>query len=137
MPDDEACGGLEQMLAGMYGAQPLMNGLGERRNNDRYPIVRDVRYKVVSGRGEPESGLGQTVNVSSRGVLFKAQKPLPPGKRVELAISWPAQLDGKCALKLVARGRITRCHGSQVAVEIDKYEFRTQGSRGLMAADRL
>ncbi len=114
-----------------------MNAPGERRANDRFPIVRDVRYKVVSGRGDPECGVGKTVDVSSRGVLFTAQKPIPPGKRLELAISWPAQLDGKCALKLVARGRITRCRGSEVAVEIDKYEFRTQGSRGLTTAERF
>jgi hypothetical protein len=115
------------------GAQPQLEVPGERRGNDRFPIVRDVRYKVTSGRGEPESGVGQTVDVSSRGVLFTAPKSLAPGKRIELAISWPAQLDGKCALKLVAKGRITRCRGTKVAVEIDKYEFRTQSSRGLMA----
>jgi hypothetical protein len=116
------------------GTQPLMDVPGERRSNDRFPIVRDVKYKVISGRGEPESGIGKTVDVSSRGVLFTAPKSLAPGKRIELAISWPAQLDGKCALKLVARGRITRCRGTKVAVEIDKYEFRTQSSRGLMAS---
>ncbi len=109
-------------------------GFAERRANDRFPIVRDLKYKVVSGRGVPESGAGHTVDVSSRGVLFMAQNPLAPGKRVELAISWPAQLDGKCALKLVARGKIVRCCGKQVAVEIDKYEFRTQSSRGVAPA---
>lgn len=109
-------------------------GISERRANDRFPIIRDLKYKVVSGRGVPESGAGHTVDVSSRGVLFTAQSPLAPGKRVELAISWPAQLDGKCALKLVARGRIVRCCGKQVAVEIDKYEFRTQSSRGVAPA---
>jgi hypothetical protein len=111
--------------------QQLGQFVGERRGNDRYPIVRDVRYKVMNGRGEPDSGTGETVDVSSKGVLFKAPKPLAPGKRIELQISWPAQLDGKCALKLVARGRITRCRGDRVAVEIDKYEFRTQASRKL------
>jgi hypothetical protein len=125
------------VLAGFQSEHPLLNSTGERRGNDRYPIVRDVRYKVVSGRGDPDSGVGKTVDVSSRGVLFTSQKPLPPGKRVELSISWPAQLDGKCALKLVARGRITRCRGNHVAVEIDKYEFRTQGSRSLTAPDKL
>ena len=106
-------------------------GSSERRANDRFPLVRDLKYRVVSGRSAQESGTGHTVDVSSRGALFTAETPLPPGKRVELSISWPAQLDGKCALKLVARGKILRCRGRQVAVEIDKYEFRTQSSRGL------
>ena len=99
----------------------------ERRANDRFPIARDLKYKIVSGRGTPESGTGQTLDVSSSGVFFEAETPLAPGKRVELAISWPAQLDGRCALKLVARGKIVRCRGNRVAVQIDKYEFRTQG----------
>ena len=120
------------MLGAFHSDGPLQYPAGERRSNDRFPIVRDVRYKIISGRGEPDSGAGKTVDVSSRGVLFSSEKPLAPGKRVELAISWPAQLDGKCALKLVARGRITRCRGNHVAVEIDKYEFRTQSSRRLV-----
>jgi hypothetical protein len=113
-------------------AEHLTDGLSERRGSERFPIVRDVRYKVTSGKGELESGIGKTVNVSSGGVLFAAPKPLAPGKRIELSISWPAQLDGKCALKLLARGRITRCRGTNVAVEIGNYEFRTRSSRELM-----
>lgn len=119
------------MLASWQDVASSLGGRAERRTNDRFPLVRDVKYKIVSGRGLPESGAGHTVDVSSSGVLFTAQNPLPPGKRVELSISWPAQLDGKCALKLVARGKIVRCRGKQVAVEIDKYEFRTQASRTL------
>ena len=121
----------ELVLASWQNISASLAGVSERRANDRFPIIRDVRYKLVSGRGAPESGMGHTVDVSSRGVLFTAENPLPPGKRVELSISWPAQLDGKCALKLVARGKIVRCRGKQVAVEINKYEFRTQSSRGL------
>jgi hypothetical protein len=103
----------------------------DRRGNDRFPIVRELRYKVVSGRGQSSWGTGKTLDISSSGILFAAETPLPPGKRVEVAISWPAQLNGRCALKLVARGRVTRCRGNEVAVEMDKYEFRTQGSGGL------
>jgi len=43
-------------------------------------------------------------------------------------VSWPAQLDNKCALKLVARGRIVRAEPGKVAIEIQQYEFRTAGS---------
>ncbi|MGH9353784.1 MAG: hypothetical protein ACRD2G_16750, partial [Terriglobia bacterium] len=50
-----------------------------------------------------------------------------PGNRLELSISWPAQLNGKCALKLVARGRIVRFEEGRAAMEIHQYEFRTQG----------
>ena len=57
-----------------------------------------------------------------------------PGKRLELSISWPAQLDNKCNLKLVARGRVTRLEQGRAAVEIQQYEFRTAGmGKRLMA----
>ncbi len=115
------------MFAPWGGAEASALGVSERRQHDRFPIVRDLKYRIISGRGTPESGVGQTLDVSSGGVYCQAQSPLAPGKRVELAISWPAQLDGKCALKLVARGRILRCRATKVAVEIEKYEFRTQG----------
>ena len=116
------------MLGGSQDQFPIPEGILERRSNDRFPIVRDVRYKVLTSRGNPETGTGKTIDVSSAGVLLSTQTPLTLGKKVELSISWPAQLDGKCALKLVARGRVTRCLGTEVAIEIDKYEFRTQGS---------
>ena len=50
-----------------------------------------------------------TVNMSSNGVLFTTDHYLLPGRRLEVSISWPAQLNSKVALKLVARGRVVRC----------------------------
>ena len=98
----------------------------ERRSADRFPISREVHYKVLSKRGGPEAGGGQTVNISSNGVLFTTEHYLIPGRRLELSISWPAQLNDKCQLKLVARGRIVRCEEGRAAMEILQYEFRTR-----------
>ena len=108
----------------------------ERRSADRFPIQREVRYRVLSKRssGEPEEGAGTTINISSNGVLFATEGVLSAGKRLELSISWPAQLDNKCNLKLVARGRVTRLEQGRAAVEIQQYEFRTAGmGKRLMA----
>ena len=111
----------------------IVNSQGDksdRRRSDRFPIERDVRYKVLNKKSNDEGGNGKTVNMSSSGVLFTAEHLLIPGKRVELSISWPAQLNNKTALKLVARGRVVRCDGETAAIEIQQYEFRTQGSGG-------
>ena len=97
----------------------------ERRSADRFPIAREVRYKVLNKKTSDEIGLGQTVNMSSTGVFFTAEHILLPGKRLELAISWPAQLNNQTALKLVARGRIIRFDEGRAAMEIQQYEFRT------------
>lgn len=99
----------------------------DRRASDRFPIEREVRYKILSKKHE-EVGAGTTVNMSSNGVLFTTDQLLVPGRRLELNISWPAQLNSKVALKLVARGRIVRYEEGRAAMEIQQYEFRTQGT---------
>jgi hypothetical protein len=101
----------------------------DRRASDRFPIERDVRYRILNRKAGDEVGAGKTVNMSSNGVLFTTDGFLIPGRRVELAISWPAQLNSKVALKLVARGRVVRSESGVAAVEIQQYEFRTQGTQ--------
>jgi c-di-GMP-binding flagellar brake protein YcgR len=100
----------------------------DRRHSDRFPIEREVRYRVLNKRSGDETGDGRTVNISSCGVLISAKQPLLPGRRMELSISWPVQLNNKCALQLVARGRVVRVEQGQAAIEIQQYEFRTQAS---------
>ena len=100
----------------------------DRRGSDRFPIEREVRYKILSKKHE-ELGNGRTVNMSSNGVLFTTDQMLVPGRRLELNISWPAQLNATIALKLVARGRVVRYEEGRAAMEIQQYEFRTMGSQ--------
>ena len=109
----------------------------DRRRSDRFAIEREIRYRALNKRGGEEAGEGKTVNMSSSGVLFTSGEILRPGRRIELAISWPAQLNNKCALKLVARGRIVRFDNGLAAMEIQQYEFRTQSAPGVAAAAGL
>ena len=106
----------------------------DRRQSDRFPIERDVRYKVLSKRTSEEGGEGRTLNMSSAGVLFTSGQTLVPGKRMELSITWPAQLNNKCALRLVARGRVVRAMNGTAAIEIQQYEFRTSALPAAHAA---
>src|ERR1041384_3544600 len=104
----------------------------DRRASNRLPIERDVRYKVLGRRGSiKQVGMGKTLNMSSGGVLFTTESILPAGERVELAVSWPVQLNDHLPLKLVAMGRLVRTDEGQAAVSIEKYEFKTRGSSGL------
>lgn len=98
----------------------------ERRRSSRFPIEREIRYKTLSQRSEMLQGVGKTLNISSSGVLFTADHDLPVGTRLEVSISWPAQLNEKCLLNLVARGRVTRQESGSLALQIQQYEFRTQ-----------
>ena len=106
-------------------------GNPERRRSSRFPIEREVRYKTLNQRTEILAGNGKTLNISSSGVLFTSDHDLPVGTRLEVSISWPAQLNEKCLLNLVARGRVTRHTKGQLALQIQQYEFRTQSRPGL------
>ncbi len=87
----------------------------DRRGSDRFSIERELRYKVLNKKSGEESGAGRTINMSSTGVLFTTDQMLLPGRRIEVSISWPAQLNNKCALRLVARGRVVRFDDGQAA----------------------
>ncbi len=103
----------------------------DRRRTDRFPLQCELVYRMSGKRLAHEQGVGATIDMSSGGVLFRCDRPLVPGKRIEMAISWPAQLDNRCSLKLIARGRVVRSNGNQAAVAIQQYEFRTMGKHGL------
>jgi hypothetical protein len=102
----------------------------DRRRSSRFPIEREVRYKTLNQRSDVLAGSGKTLNISSSGVLFTSDHDLPIGTRLEISISWPAQLNEKCLLNLVARGRVTRFFKGSAAVQIQQYEFRTQSRPG-------
>ncbi len=106
----------------------------DRRSTDRFPIESELRYKVVEDRGAREAGVGRTLNMSSSGVLFTAETQLPVGRRVELSVDWPAQLNENCGLKLVALGRIVRSSAQAAAMRIDKYDFRTRAAARVKTA---
>ena len=104
----------------------------ERRSCNRFPIEREVRYKIFGGhKNVIQKGLGKSLNISSSGVLFTTESKLPAGQRIELVVSWPVLLNNVLPLKLVAMGRLVRSQGTQAAMCIDKYEFKTRGSTGL------
>jgi hypothetical protein len=106
-----------------------------RRSADRFPMDREIRYRVLERKSSEPFRLGKTINMSSNGVLFTTDRFLNSGGYLELSISWPAQLDSKIAMKLMARGRVVRTDQNSAAVQIHQYEFRTQAPQGTPAAD--
>lgn len=101
-------------------------GLSDRRENNRFPLSEEVRYRLLRSKSHDLQGAGTTVNASSGGILFTTQGELPVGRLVELAVSWPARLGGVCPLQLVAVGRVVRSDRAQAAVRIEKYQFKTR-----------
>jgi len=89
----------------------------------------ELQYKVLNRGRVERHGVGTTVNISSGGVLFEADQHLPENSSIELAMNWPFLLDGVVTLKLVMSGRIVRTEANAIAVQAERHEFRTAGTR--------
>jgi hypothetical protein len=100
---------------------------GDRRNDRRYQIHLDLRWKLIRRRRVLDSGVGHTVDLSSGGVLFDPGRQLPVGLNVELSISWPVLLHNTAPLQLIVSGRIIRCISNRTALAMVQHEFRTSG----------
>lgn len=101
---------------------------GDRRRDRRYTLDLELRYKVSRGRRVLQAGVGRTTDISSRGVAFETQEPLPLRHTAELSVEWPMTLNG-CALRLFIQGRVVRSGQHSAAVRILKHEFRLAGAK--------
>jgi hypothetical protein len=97
----------------------------ERRSKMRFPMNRELRYKLLEDERIMAVGLGNTTDMSSGGVAFHSDVDLPKGSYIELSISWPALLDDICPMRLIVFGRVLRSSGTKVC-SVEKWEFRTQ-----------
>src|SRR5882672_5050732 len=98
----------------------------DRRTKYRFPIHREVRYKLLHEGNLIGAGTGQSVNIGSGGVSLSLDRELLPGAFIELSMSWPILLNDACPMRFIAFGRVLRSVGRRSACTIDKYEFRTQ-----------
>ncbi|MBI4874095.1 MAG: PilZ domain-containing protein [Acidobacteria bacterium] len=98
----------------------------DRRRARRFPISREVRYRILDGNASATGGAGRTINMSSAGVCFTTRGDLAPGQRLELAVSWPAPRDAGRRLEFVAQCSVARAGSGVAAAEIMQYEFRAR-----------
>ena len=109
----------------------------ERRTKRRFQIDQEVKYKMLYGQRIAETGTGRTINISSGGVWFSTESMLTSGMPVELSMSWPVLLNDSCPMKLMIYGCVVRSNERGAAVAIERYEFRTQGSRSFQTMNNV
>jgi hypothetical protein len=109
----------------------------ERRIKRRFQIEQEVKYKMLYGQRIAETGTGRTVNISSGGVWFSTESMLTSGMPVELSMNWPVLLNDSCPMKLMIYGCVVRSNERGAAVAIERYEFRTQGSRSFQSMNNV
>jgi len=101
----------------------------DRRTNARFPCRLAVSYQALEHPFLSGVATSETLNISSKGLLFATEEPLQPGQLLQVSVDWPARLEDQVPLKLVAEGRIVRIVDGLAAMRIDKYEFRTRRAR--------
>jgi len=99
----------------------------ERRASTRFPLAMDVGYALMGCREQRKTGSGQTIDLSSSGLSFTADRPLLTRQKLELAIDWPVLLDRGVRLQLVMSGVVVRTSGTTTALKIQRHEFKTRG----------
>lgn len=107
----------------------------DRRTNARFPCRLAVSYQALEHPFFSGEAVSETLNISSKGLLFTTSEPFQPGQLLQVSVDWPARLENTVPLKLVAEGRIVRNLNGQAAMRIDKYEFRTRKAKAPAGAE--
>jgi hypothetical protein len=108
----------------------------ERRGSIRFALNLEVNYAASDRQVPAKRGTGRTIDLSSSGLSFRAEKPLPIGQKLKVSIDWPVLLDGATKLQLAVSGVVVRTNGTAVGLQIERHQFRTRRA-GLKAVTPL
>jgi hypothetical protein len=95
----------------------------ERRSRQRYPLKMPLSGRFAGKRGG--SITGETVNLSSRGILFIADEVIPVHAQIELEIQWPVRSGTGKPLRLSVFATAVRSTRKLVAARIWSHDFIT------------
>lgn len=105
----------------------------ERRAKYRYPLELNVRFHTI-GAAQPTAGFGQTLNMSSSGMLLACVGKIAEGTRLKMFVEWPSLLNGTTPLQLITVGTVVRSTDITFSVMFDCYQFRTMGRKQMSSA---
>ncbi len=100
----------------------------ERRMSRRFPLNFGIRYMYSNRRWNVETYAGVIRDMSSSGLRFLAESHVEVGRRLEVAIQWPALLDGTVPMQMVVTGIVVWSEGNEVALRMQRHEFRTRST---------
>ena len=98
----------------------------ERRASTRFALPLEVRYAISRPHAPVETGSGRSIDLSSSGLSFTADKPLETGRKLDVSIDWPVLVDGGVKLQLIVSGVVVRTDGTTTALRTLRHEFRTR-----------
>jgi len=99
-----------------------------------YPIALVFEYRAYSDERLVQSGAGQTIEISSRGLRLRIPEEIPSEiTEVQLAIAWPVLLNGVTPLQWSVKAHPAWRAPGWIFVCIASHEFRTAGGRSRLA----
>ena len=113
----------------MFPAQVSRPEIRERPCKLNFPFVANLEYTLCFRDGTSQTGKGVTENVSSRRIVFRADRELAVGVALRLSVRWPVRLNERASLKLIISGRVIRAQGNRVTVQFSWHEFHTAGGK--------
>lgn len=87
--------------------QPKDCGLSERRATPRYRLELPISFCRVPEFRLREVLRGETLNISTRGIYFTADRPLDVNEVLEFTVTFPGLTQGTVVL-VVGRARVLR-----------------------------
>ncbi len=99
----------------------------ENRKNQRFELR--LPFEVIRSGHRFSFIQGHTLNMSSSGVLFEINQPLPVGEIIEYLITLPTGQDPEEDVRLRCMGKVIRSYENFAAATMERYEFvRTRPS---------
>jgi hypothetical protein len=95
--------------------------LTEQRKSKRFELK--LPFEITRAGSRSVNRTGETKNVSSAGVLFSLDTPLPVGESIEYIITLPVTRPGGPAVRLRCMGKVVRHEESGAAATLERYEF--------------
>ena len=94
----------------------------ELRTQRRYPLQLRLSGEVLGERRFHFGGT--TINMSSEGILFAADTPVPADSRLQLNVEWPARSGTGERLELLVFATVVRVREDAVAARIGNHALR-------------
>jgi hypothetical protein len=110
----------------MIGAVAIQPAIQDRRDGPRYEIAMSLRYTARSRNKILLTGAGESINISSNGLLLRSSMNLLPGDSVLAALEWPVLSAAGEPLALCVSGYAVWSQGPITAVRISHYDFMSR-----------
>lgn len=111
-----------------------MTTLTDRRDDTRVNVRIPLKFKLIGNQSVGEQ-LGESENLSQRGVFMWTAYPLKPGTQLELKLRMPSEISGVRSSEVHCTARVVRIQESDsgglvgVGLRIERYHSTAERER--------